>query len=99
MIITTHAPSFFVPFIPRMVTVGIKSKSHCRDLGIWRCDGFFAASSETVDDPLEIGLGQIYLPHEGPEEYEKLCKPSALADAMFECASNFRWSAKINYNV
>jgi glycoprotein-N-acetylgalactosamine 3-beta-galactosyltransferase len=38
----------------------------------WRCDGFFAASTETVDDPLEIGLGQIDLPHEGPEEYENL---------------------------
>ena len=37
-----------------------------------RCDGFFAASTETVDDPLEIGLKQIDLPHKGPEEYENL---------------------------
>ena len=44
----------------------------------WRCDGFFAASIETVDDTMtdesrtSVGIGQVDLPHEGLEEYENL---------------------------
>ena len=38
----------------------------------WRCDGFFAASTKTVNKYSEIGLGAIDLPHEGPEVYENM---------------------------
>jgi hypothetical protein len=40
----------------------------------WRCDGFFAASTETVvdDDSSQPGFGAIDLPHEGPESYENM---------------------------
>ncbi|CAJ1942704.1 unnamed protein product [Cylindrotheca closterium] len=38
----------------------------------WRCDGFFAASTTTVTDPTEPGLGAIDLPHKGKEEYENM---------------------------
>jgi len=30
----------------------------------WRCDGFFAASNRTVEDPEDDGFGAIDLPHE-----------------------------------
>lgn len=33
----------------------------------WRCDGFFAASNQTVDQPGAVGFGAIDLLHEGPE--------------------------------
>ena len=38
----------------------------------WRCDGFFAASTMTVDDPSQDGYGAIDLPHEGPESYDNM---------------------------
>jgi hypothetical protein len=43
----------------------------------WRCDGFFAASTKTVDETNMRehnfdGLGAIDLPHEGPELYENM---------------------------
>ena len=38
----------------------------------WRCDGFFAASTKTVTDPKEPGLGAVDLPHEGKEEYANM---------------------------
>lgn len=38
----------------------------------WRCDGFFAASTKTVDDPSQDGYGAIHLPHEGPESYDNM---------------------------
>jgi hypothetical protein len=52
-------------------------KAHARIRGIvetwgWRCDGFFAASTKTVDDPLDEGFGAIDLPHEGKEYYENM---------------------------
>jgi len=34
----------------------------------WRCDGFFAASDETVDVPNKSGFGAIDLAHAGPEK-------------------------------
>jgi len=33
----------------------------------WRCDGFFAASDETVQDPASLGFGAIDLAHAGNE--------------------------------
>lgn len=40
----------------------------------WRCDGFFAASTKTVDNPVsnDEGLGAVDLPHKGPEKYENM---------------------------
>ncbi|GKY94310.1 hypothetical protein MPSEU_000396800 [Mayamaea pseudoterrestris] len=38
----------------------------------WRCDGYFAASTKTVDDPNEPGFGAIDLPHFGPEMYNNM---------------------------
>ncbi len=35
----------------------------------WKCDGFFAASTVTVRDPAELGLGSIDLVHMGEESY------------------------------
>jgi hypothetical protein len=48
------------------------SGGHRRVTGIaetwgWRCDGFFAASNETVDKPGYVGFGAIDLAHQGPE--------------------------------
>jgi len=41
-----------------------------RDTWGWRCDGFFAASTITGNDPNdERNFGAVDLPHEGPEEY------------------------------
>lgn len=50
------------------------AKSHSRVKGItetwgWRCDGFFAASTETIEDPQDPGYGAIDLPHYGEEGY------------------------------
>lgn len=38
----------------------------------WRCDGFFAASTKTIEDPNEEGFGAIDLPHLYPESYEEM---------------------------
>eukprot|EP00934_Nitzschia_sp_Nitz4_P005634 Nitzschia sp. Nitz4//scaffold92_size79448//46843//56728//NITZ4_005396-RA/size79448-processed-gene-0.62-mRNA-1//-1//CDS//3329560201//5624//frame0 len=38
----------------------------------WKCDGFFAASTETVEYANELGFGAIDLPHLGKEEYPNM---------------------------
>lgn len=38
----------------------------------WKCDGFFAASTQTVDDPKVPGFGAIDLQHAGPEQYKNM---------------------------
>ncbi len=43
----------------------------------WKCDGFFAASTETIQEDMDPtkdvdGLGSIDLPHLGPEKYENM---------------------------
>ena len=38
----------------------------------WRCDGYFAASTRTVEDPDDDGFGAIDLPHYGPEQYNNM---------------------------
>jgi hypothetical protein len=35
----------------------------------WRCDGFFAASTCTMDEPGAVGFGAVDLPHYGGEAY------------------------------
>jgi hypothetical protein len=38
----------------------------------WRCDGFFAASTQTIEDPTNAGYGAVDLPHEGLERYQNM---------------------------
>ncbi len=38
----------------------------------WKCDGFFAASTITVRDPMQSGFGSIDLVHRGEEEYKNM---------------------------
>jgi hypothetical protein len=38
----------------------------------WRCDGFFAASTSTVDEPGAVGFGAVDLPHYGEESYQNM---------------------------
>lgn len=38
----------------------------------WRCDGFFAASTATIETPGISGFGAIDLAHHGPEEYNNM---------------------------
>jgi glycoprotein-N-acetylgalactosamine 3-beta-galactosyltransferase len=50
---------------------------HSRMVGVtetwgWRCDGFLAASTATIDDPTEPGFPATDLPHEGKEEYDNM---------------------------
>jgi glycoprotein-N-acetylgalactosamine 3-beta-galactosyltransferase len=52
-------------------------KMHSRMVGVtetwgWRCDGFLAASTATIDDPNEPGFPATDLPHEGKEEYDNM---------------------------
>jgi len=43
-----------------------------RETWAWRCDGFFAASTQTVEHPTEDGFGAVDLPHVGAEEYQNM---------------------------
>jgi hypothetical protein len=52
-------------------------KMHYRVIGVaeswgWRCDGFLAASTATIDDPTQPGFPATDLPHEGKEEYNNM---------------------------
>jgi hypothetical protein len=52
-------------------------KMHYRVIGVaetwgWRCDGFLAASTATIDDPTQPGFPATDLPHEGKEEYDNM---------------------------
>jgi hypothetical protein len=52
-------------------------KMHGRLIGVtetwgWRCDGFLAASTATIDDPAQEGFPATDLPHEGKEEYDNM---------------------------
>jgi hypothetical protein len=38
----------------------------------WRCDGFLAASTVTINDPTQPGFPATDLPHEGKEEYRNM---------------------------
>jgi hypothetical protein len=42
----------------------------------WRCDGFFAASTQTIEDPTNVGYGAVDLPHEGLERYQNMWRKS-----------------------
>jgi len=71
-IISKNRPSVFRPS-GRILCVLLSHKgAHAKVTGIaetwgWRCDGFFAASDETVDDPDSLGFGAINLAHAGNE--------------------------------
>jgi hypothetical protein len=62
-----------VPLPPRILcSVYTHKGSHARIAGIaetwgWRCDGFFAASTET-----DRSIGAVDLPHQGPEAYDNM---------------------------
>ena len=43
----------------------------------WRCDGFFAASTATVEDPNTPGYGAINLTHKGEESYKNMWQVSS----------------------
>jgi len=60
-----------------LCTIYTHGDSHYRIRGIrdtwgWRCDGFLAASTQTIDDPSENGFGAVDLPHVGEESYENM---------------------------
>lgn len=46
----------------------------------WRCDGFFAASTATIEDPAAVGYGAINLTHKGPENYGNMWQVRCIRD-------------------
>jgi len=69
---SNNRPSVFRPSGRILCALYTHRGAHAKVTGIaetwgWRCDGFFAASDETVDDPDSLGFGAIDLAHAGNE--------------------------------